>query len=239
MQYKLNICDLNALCDLCKNHSFIQKGQNYYRIIGDGVLQVIKLQYERSFNHYSLNICLISLYSKHSKENFFKNSSFPQYSICCLIGQQTSVSYTEQNGISYFHIMSLHDQITLLAEKGFDWLDHINDQERLWKALFDLDTVSYKSVIWNDVQKIAPFLATENYIHADRVISSMLSQQLGPNTWAEPPWTEKDFTQYEHLYPTENRDLILIHQWIAENSIENIKTYLYNNYLKNKGMYNF
>lgn len=231
--------DMLALSKLCRAHSFVRRGNTYFRIMGDGILQVIRFQYERGFAHDSLDLGLISMYDECEQADFSARSSIPRYSVCILTGQQTAVSLETHNGVTFFHVMSPEDQIEILKEKGFPWLNAIHSSHMLSEALCMLDKGRVKTVVWNDSRKIVPYLLSKRYECADHVIASILRQHLGPNAWKEPPWAAQDFALYARLYPQKDQKFLKIHNWIEQNDTAGIHAYLAQNFARNKAFAKF
>ena len=230
---KLEYAEQSLLADLCRSHSFVKKGNTFFRILGDGVLQAVNFRYERCFAHHSLNIGLRSLYQKGSRLDFSTNSCIPRYSVCRFINQSNAVSVQTIDEITYFNVMPPRNQIALLEKYGFDWLDGIDTQEQLVDGLCYLEEAAGASVVWNDMNKLFPYLASKNFKHADWVIGTILNQHLGPHAWTRLPWVEEDFARYDRQCPEEDRELLMIHRWIAENNGDRILSYLTENYAYN------
>ena len=233
MGKKMSVDDINKLSALCIQHGFVRKGNTFFRAVGDGVLQIIKFQYERCFEHYSLDFGLLSLYEVLSEEDFSARNHATNYSICIFANQRNAVLMKKVDGIFVIEIMSPQAQIKLLEKHGFSWLDSIDSQRALTLALCDLDVKMHGEIIWNRTRKIAPYLATGNYAYAEKVIYSILNQHLGPESWTSLPWTEEDYARYMDLYPKKDADLIQIHEWISNNDPQKIQEYLSLNYFRN------
>ena len=233
MKHFLNSSTQKALYNLCCEHGFTAQGKAFFRVYADSILQVIGFQHERVFNHHSLNIGLMSMYSKADNDTFSAKTSLLCYSICCLDNCASAISLSENNGITTFHIRSPESQLCLLKEKGFEWLDSIKTQEKLLEAINYLETVTYKSIIWNNDKKLAPLLAVKNYERADYVIASILNQHLGSNAISSPPWIEQDFLYYSNCFPNRDMDYLHLHKLITEWKTDLIEAYLEKNYLDN------
>lgn len=205
----------------------------FFRIHAETVLQAIGFQYERAFAHYALNIGVMSLYSNAEDSLFSARSSLPKYSICCLENCSNAVSLNQKHDLVSFSIRSPEEQLHILEEKGFDWLDGVTTQSHLLSAIDHLDNISYKSTVWNNEMRLAPFLAIRDYHSADRIIASILNQQLGPNSFSSPPWTEEDYAYYATHYPNKNEDLLYLHKLIADERDDSINAYLDEQYYKN------
>ncbi len=233
VKYTLDISDKNALEAMCKEHSFIKRGQSYFRLHKSDVLQVVKFQYERCFNHYSLDVGLLSMYSAPYREYYGSKSVLPRYSICCLNGQSTAIAVSSRGWLTEFNVISPQAQLDILNKKGFDWLDSIKDQGSLFEALCYLDQMAYKAIVWNDARKLAPCLFLRDYQNANMIISSILDQHLGPKSFSPPPWSNDDYSFYASTYPLKDSDLLLMHRWIQQKDERAIQEYLIKNKTEN------
>ncbi len=218
---------------MCWDHGFVSKGQVFFRIHADTILQVISFRYEQVFSHYSLEIGLMSLYSEAEDSVFGARSTLNSYSICCLENHSSAVYMSAEGEFVSFKVKSPEYQLRLLEKYGFEWLDGIVTQKDLLQAINFLETVSYKSTIWNNISKLAPFLAIDDYDSADFVIASILNQHLGSNSFSSPPWSKEDFLYYSVHYPNKDVDLLYLHDLIATKNENAIKAYLEENYKKN------
>ena len=72
---------LDRLKSICKENSFACRGTAFFRVIGDGVLQVIKCQKERYATNYSTSLGLFSLYGQIEREWVTSFGCIPRYSI--------------------------------------------------------------------------------------------------------------------------------------------------------------
>lgn len=182
----------------------------------------------------------MSMYSRAEHEVFSARCPLATYCICFLIGHSTAVSIQKhENNMLSFNVMSPEEQLALLDKIGFDWLDKIQNQMQLRNALFDLDSAINGTILWNDIWKLAPFLVTEDYQSADKVVSSILYQHAGSQSFPVPPWSPEDYDIYCRLYPNKDEKFICMHRWIANQEKEKIREYLLDNYNKNITMGNF
>lgn len=224
----------NSLNDILIEKSFVQRGSAFFRAQGSGVLQIIRFDYECAFNHFELNFGLYSLYSKLSHQHFTSNNCKCPYSILSFIGCKNAVSVSTVNGLSSFNIVSPKEQIEILEHTGLAWLDKIQTQEHLLQAYHYLETQLYKETLWNNSEKIAPYLVNGDLRAADKVINAILQQHLGSEIWTTQPWNENDYIKYTNLFPGEDAELLQIHNWIFDMDAQSIADYLQSNYCKNK-----
>ena len=230
----MNSSSFERLRNLCYEHGFSSRGRCFFKQHTPTIMQAITVKHERVFSHYSLKIGLMSMYSLADSSSFTAQSNIPDFCVSCLDNCATAVTVSiDDEEELHISIRSLDDQIHLLNEKGFDWLDSIQSQEQLINAYNYLEMVAYKDIIRNNERRLAPFLAIGDYCSADYVIASILNQHMGPNSIKSPPWEEKDFLYYAAQYPGEDEDLLHLHRLIADKNEEMIKAYLEGNYQQN------
>jgi len=232
MQNKINSATLKVLSQITKENGFKKRGTSFFKINGDGVLQVIKPEYERNLPHWDLRIGLFSMYGTLDREWFTSGGCIPQYSICLMNGYSGPVVGNVINGELFMEIIDLGKQIELLSEKGFLFLDAIKTQVQLSKAINCLEEKK-GSIRWNDGNKIAPYLVAENYSMAEKVIISIL-QQHGVSV-QETSKESKSYASPRTSYTTSAEDMELqrILDWIQHNDRDAICMYLSGNVNRN------
>lgn len=105
---------------------FSRRGDAFFRILGDGVLQVLKFEYEPCFTHYSLNVGLFSMYSELRESWFTSSGCIPRYCVMNFAGKQNAINVkTDENNIYTFNVISPEAQIQTLEESAFPVLDSI------------------------------------------------------------------------------------------------------------------
>ncbi len=230
---RLTESDKEEMLELCSSHGFKRRGKVYFRVIGDGILQAMKLSYERVFQHYSLDVGFRSMYDENKKDDFTAKSIVPYYSICCLQGEQTAVLCKMVDEFVSVHVLSVQDQLAILKEDGFAWLDTVNNHKKLSKTLCELDQTGGGSIIWHDREKFVPYLVTEDYASADYVLAAILQQHLYVKAWTTLPWTDDDFRRYAREYPDKDEWVLRMHDMIASKDYTRIRAYLDENYARN------
>lgn len=212
----------------CMSHGFHCRGKAFFRVIGDGVLQV--LQYDNSsrlYNH-TIRVGLFSLYGEIEKQWLTAYGCIPRYRLFTLFTQLPK---------TFYHILKQLEigvQLVLLENMGFQWLDGVTSQQRLAEAICELDMADMGDIRWNDMLKIAPFLMTGQYGNAQKVLESMICQhELAIASY------QKDFE------PETSKQLILgVSQdidayklklgWIQERNTEAIHQYTSYNFAYNR-----
>lgn len=144
---------------LCKSAGFVQKGKAFFRVWGDGVLQVIKCQHERVFRADMIYIGLLSMYAPLQPKDFTAGGCMAPYPVanCYLLREAPAV-----------FAPSMEAQLEMLENGVIPWLDTLDTQKKLCKAISRLDGR------WNDSAKIGPFLACGEHNHAKKVIKEII-----------------------------------------------------------------
>ena len=155
---------------------FFRRGNAYFRIMGDGVLQLLKFEHERCFSHLSLCVGLYSMYSELEQRLFTSSGCIPQYSVMNFVGKSSAVNINAGDGIYTFEVISPPSQIQALNESVFYVLDNTLDQNQLIQQMNRLDIARRGSIIWNDLNKFAPYLKSGDIKSAENVLKSILMQ---------------------------------------------------------------
>lgn len=203
------------LKSLCVASGFVRKGQAFFRIVGDGVLQVIKCKYERSLRGDILSVGLFSMYGDLQPQWFTASGCIPRYSI-------TNCFY--QNNRPLVLAVPLLTQLDMLKTQVLPWLDSIDTQKKLVRAISRLDPR------WNDGLKVGPYLACGEGNHAKKVLREILSQhdfaRINRSRYGEEP---NGLLKQEQ----EDGDLLALLELIDRNDPNEIHDYLMANYVRN------
>ena len=140
---------------------FAQKGKAYFRVVGDGILQIIRPQYERVFRSDVVYIGLLSMYDYLMPQHFTSTGSITRYPV-------SNCAAFDQRPLAFYPSAEL--QLDLLHNKVIPWLNTINTQKQLINAISRLDPR------WNDSLKIIPYLACGEINHARKVAKEILRQ---------------------------------------------------------------
>lgn len=156
---------------------FTKRGDAFFRIVGDGVLQLLKFEYERCFSHFNLAVGLYSMYSEMERNWFTSAGCIPQYSVMNFVGEASAIRVHKEKDTYTFDIVSVQKQIEVLNDCALPTLDIIQTQDQLVEQMCELDVSRFGSIVWNDSRKYAPFLKSGNHEKAKKVIQSILTQQ--------------------------------------------------------------
>ncbi len=230
----------------CEMHGFFKRGNAYFRVVGDGILQVIKATFESDCSDYSISIGLHSMYAELLPQWFTYSGCIPRYCITSILNDNGSVHTNSSKAFPGMNRGSFHDQVLLLSEKIFMWLDQMHTQDELAQAICFLDVKTFHVTRWNDEQRIAPYLASRQYEKAKRVIDAILlqhataTQQLNFDEAEHSAcWNKGDYKQYRALFPGTDEKYLLLLDLIQTNSHKAIDTFLQGNYEKNTKLASF
>ena len=205
------------LKSLCIAAGFARKGQAFFRIVGDGVLQVIKCKYERSLRGNMLSVGLFSMYGDLLPQWFTASGCIPRYSI---------LNCAAQNNRPLVHAAAFPTQLDMLKNQVLPWLDSIDTQKNLVRAISRLDPR------WNDSLKIGAYLACGQGNHAKKVLREILSQHDFARSNGSRHLMESNgmmFLRQEQ----EDDDLLSLLALIDRDDPDELHAYLMRNYERN------
>ena len=213
----MDMQSFEELKSLCIGSGFARKGQAFFRIVGDGVLQVIKCKYERSLQGDILSVGLFSMYGELQPQWFTASGCIPRYSI---------TNCVHQNNRPLVLAVPLPTQLDMLKTQVLPWLDSIDTQKKLVRAISRLDPR------WNDGLKIGPYLACGQGNHAKKVLREILSQHDFARSNGSRYLMESNgmmFLKQEQ----EDNDLLALLELIDRDDPDEIHAYLMRNYERN------
>lgn len=182
----------SAVNQALKSNGFHKKGSAYFRVLGDGVLQVIKAEYERNGNYYDLRIGLFSLYSNLEAQWFTSEGCIPRYSVVNIIGER-SVPLLLDPREKYSQLRSQED---ILLNDGIPWLNSIKTQKNLIDGICHLETSWGGNINFVDSLKLMPFLLCEDYTSAQNVICAIQEQRKWGYAYKKHILSPSEFQRY-------------------------------------------
>lgn len=230
-------------------YGFKRRGEAFFRVVGDGILQVIKFEYERVDEDFNLSVGLFSMYGKLLKQWFTSLDCIPQYLAVNFVGKRyiraTGEIYDKETGVKLVYdkeFISTDEQMDILMEKVIPRLNKMQTQEDLIEEMYCLDKIKFVGeIFWLDSLKLGAFIAAGQNDNAIRVISAHLYQRLrcrvnGGEEWEKTYWTEEDVEKYEKLklFPEDDEYFTGLFRMVKRNDKEEIRKYLIDNYECNK-----
>ena len=228
----------SKLSQLLHANNFQQRNTAFFRLIGDGVLQV--LQYKRTkraFPHEDLNIGLFSLYGEIEPEWLTSRGCIPRYQAHWLeddvkqqyrrVREKHNVFLDELSGIECYSI-----NISFIESKLIPFLNSIQTQAQQADAIQFLDKEAsgpvVKDILWNDALKIAPFLHAGQYDNAALVVESILKQHAFARSRNQALGID--------LIEADDSIYLYLQKLIKESKFDLIQEYLQKNYAQNLSM---
>ena len=212
---------------LCTANNFLRKGKSFYRIVGDGVLQVLKIEQDSIRHPPFFSLGLFSMYGELQKQWFTSSGSITRYPVSVFDAiDDVNISFDESQ-------YSLQHQLDILTNKGMSWLNQIDTQAKLSVCMRKLDIACYNTVIWNDLEKFAPHLHSGDTVVAIKIIDAILAQYRNTEVTNSNDVID-DECQYAAL-KLEPEDIELHQKKILVQSgdMDKIKEYLNRNFAQN------
>lgn len=152
-------------------HGFVRKGTTMFRVHGDGVVQFLKFERERS-GSVRLGLGLLSMYGVLKPEWFTSIGWNLRYDVVNIVGRQWDRPYSREPRTPD----PVEEQLQILQNEGIAWLDAMQTQQQLAEGICYLETFWGGTTIWNNDLKLAPYLAVGDLTSAKWVAESILNQ---------------------------------------------------------------
>lgn len=219
----------NEFKTICIANGFRCRGKAFFRVVGDGVLQVLK--YDKSHVPYNpmLLVGLFSIYGEIDPLWLTSKGCIPRYWIY-------NLAYPF-DPTAKFLLMGpdMREQMAVLTKHGFLWLNSITDQAALVDAICKLDVSARGSISWNDMEKFAPLLRSRNFMAAEKVIQAHINQYLAARERNPNHINEATAQRYVADMCKFERMLELV----QSRDTRNIDAYLSSNYTANMELVKF
>ena len=175
---KVLTMDLNDCYDILQNNGFIKRSAGtvkaFFRIYGDGVLQIIQFKKEHNGSYRVINIGLISLFGKIEESWLTCLRCIPRYEVLTLEKRKAfSTGYVQGMKYESTIIVSEEEQAEVLCDKGIAFFNKVSDQAMLIKGVKQLENGRF---LWNDTLLFPAFLACGDWQRSDMVLSACIEQ---------------------------------------------------------------
>lgn len=168
------------LREMCRHNGFFGRGHAFFRVQGDGVLQVLKYECKKHpFYAERLWLGLFSMYGELQPEWFCSRGAITRYDTRYLV---CSRKEREAHWESCMNVSALEDFVVFhldLSEINnaiFPYMNGIQTQKQLYESMLYAEIQDMGEIIWNDPIKIAPYAASGDYESAARIIRAILNQ---------------------------------------------------------------
>lgn len=213
---------------LLTNQGFKKRGNAYFRVIGDGVLQNIKYEYERVDAIHILRFGMHSLYGEILPQWLTSSGCIPNHCIFDIIKGQKEKKLRLQN-----QEISAREQFDFLREVGIARMNAVTTQNLLADFLCRTDENESGKIYWQDSRKIAPFLAIKDYDSAEKILSKVLVQHYSAVLSYVDCFDNEMIIQSLKRLAAEDEGMMNMYLNLYLNHYEWIPDYLKKNYLKN------
>lgn len=220
-----------------KPHGFVRRGSAFFRLYGDGVLQVLKFERRRD-NLLELQVGLFSMYSELLPQWFTSRDCIPRYSIMNIVGKRDVqcvqlIPNTSGYNQIVLQTVSVDQQLQILRESGIGWLNSIGTQKELFEGIRFLETSWGGSFWWIDSLKVAPCLCCGDLETAKQILAAILEQHEQAYTANRRIFTDEQYKEYLKDRRQEDEVLIKLLRIIENGDMDQIQSYLTQNYAAN------
>lgn len=212
-----------------KCNGFHRKGSAFFRVLGDGIVQVIKASYERNGNYYDLRIGLFSLYSALESQWFTSAGCIPRYSMQNIIGDKTGPLLLDPR----YKYSQISSQEEILLNTGISWLNSMKTQKDLIDGICHLETSGGGSINWVDSLKLVPFLLVCDFTAAKKVICAIKEQRVYGYAFKRQILSSSEYQQYLLINSESDTRLEYLLQLVNAGDMTKIQEYALENYATN------
>ena len=119
--YSLRINHANLLKDALQGSGFVRRGSAFFRVWGDGVLQVLKFEYQPGYQVHDLCVGIFSLYGKLYPGWFTSGGCIPRGCIASFAGLRSTDGFLSptrftKNDNGHFFMMDFPFRLTQLSD---------------------------------------------------------------------------------------------------------------------------
>ena len=163
----IRINHTNLLKNTLQGTGFVRRGSAFFRVWGDGVLQVLKFERQCGDRVHNLSVGVFSMYGKLYPEWFTSSGCIPRASIASFVGLRfvdghlspncftktdngqffydgfpVSVDSTrrlwDENGERWKYFFTAEQQVHILKEKVLPWLNDMTSQSLAARAMCEI-----------------------------------------------------------------------------------------------------
>lgn len=246
----------NLLKNALQGTGFERRGDAFFRVWGDGVLQVLKFERQRVYQVHDLSVGVFSMYGKLSPEWFTSGGCIPRGSVASFVGLRfvdghlspncftktdngqffydgfpVSVDATQrlwdENGEHWKYTFTAEQQVQILIKKVLPWLNDMTNQSLAAKAMYEIWPVP------NDSLRFDAHLAAGEWIQAEQAMSAILNQHADARASWERTFSKDAFAKMAARQEARDVPLKAALKMVQEKNEETIGSYLSDNYKRN------
>ena len=252
----IRINPANLLKVALQGTGFVRRGSAFFRVWGDGVLQVVKFQRQRIYEAHDLSVGVFSMYGRLYPDWFTSSRCIPRGSIARFVGLRfvdyylspnrftrtdngqflfdgfpVSVDSTQRmwdaNGEHWKYCFTPEQQVHILVEKVLPWLNEMTNQSLAAKAMYEIWPVP------NDSLRFDAHLAAGEWIEAEQTMSAILKQHADAKASWKRTFSQDKYLEMVARQEVRDEPLIAAHKMVQEKNEEVIRSYLSDNYIRN------
>ena len=246
----------NLLKKTLQGTGFVRRGSAFFRVWGDGVLQVLKFERQRSDQVHDLRIGVFSMYGSLYPEWFTSSGCILRGNIASFVGLRFVDYYLspncftktdngqflydgfpvtvepkqwlrDENGEHWKYYFTPEQQVRILAEKVLPWLNNMTSQSLAAKAMYEIEPIP------NDDLSFDAHLAAGEWIEAEQTMSAILKQHADARASWERTFSKEKFAEMVARQEVRDIPLKAAHKMVQEKDEEAISSYLSDNYKRN------
>ena len=246
----------NLLKNALKGTGFVRRGSAFFRVWGDGVLQVLKFERQHICQVHDLSVGIFSMYGRLYPEWFTSSGCIPRGSIAGFVGLRFEEYYLspdcftkndngqffydgfpvtvdatrrmwDENGERWKYCFTPEQQIHILSQKVLPWLNAITGQSLAAKAMYEIEPIP------NDPLRFDAHLAAGEYTQAAQTMSAILNQHADARASWKQTFSEEKYAQMAARQDAGDAPLKAAHKMAQEKDEDAISGYLRENYRRN------
>ena len=246
----------NLLKVALQGTGFVRRGSAFFRVWGDGVLQVLKFEHNRGDRVHDLSVGVFSMYGRLYPEWFTSGGCIPRGSIVNFLGLRSVDSYLspnqliktdngqffydgfpvmvdpnqwlrDENGMHWKYYFTPEQQVHILAEKVLPWLNDMTDQSLAAKAMYEIWPVP------NDSLRFDAHLAAGEWIDAEQTMSAILNQHANAIASWKRTFSPEEFADMVARQDVWDVPLKEAYKMVQKKDENAISGYLIDNYKRN------
>lgn len=252
----IRINPANLLKVALQGTGFVRRGSAFFRVWGDGVLQVLKFERNRVDRVHVLSVGVFSMYGRLYPEWFTSSGCIPRASIASFIDLRSVDWYLspnrftktdngqflydgfpvmvepkqwlrDKNGVHWKYYFTPEQQVHILTEKVLPWLNDMTSQSLAAKAMYKISPRP------NDDLRFDAHLAAGEWIEAEQTMSAILEQHADARASWKETFPEDNYAEMVARQEARDVPLKAAHKMAQEKNEEVIRSYLSDNYIRN------
>ena len=253
---------VNLLKKALQGTGFVRRGSAFFRVWGDGVLQVLKFERHSLFEVQDLSIGVFSMYGRLYPEWFTSSRCIPRASIASFVGLRFVDYYLSPNrftktdngqflydgfpvmvepdqwlrdedGEHWKYYFTPEQQVHILVEKVLPWLNEMTNQSLAAKAMYEIEPIP------NDSLRFDAHLAAGEWIEAEQTMSAILKQHSDAKASWKRTFSQDKYLEMVARQEVRDEPLKEAYRMVKERDENAISGYLIDNYKRNSELAKF